>query len=297
MARYESFMERITSGECVLTDGATGTEAERRGIPQLENAWNGGGALSHPDIIGQIHLDYLDAGAEVVISNSFATHLHALADAGEADRFGDYNRRAVELAVEARDGSDAPGALVGAGMSYWSWTDNPPPAAEMRRAATRQADVMAAAGADVIMLEMMVDLPNLEIMLDAVSGVGLPVWAGLTCRPGDGGVIALRRGGSLSDAVRLLDAHGVDLVNIMHTEVEDISASVAAISELWLGPIGVYAHSSTEIDKHWVFDDVISPAAYCDLAARWKDQGVSLIGGCCGITTAHVIEMKRRLFA
>lgn len=297
MARYESFMERITSGECVLTDGATGTEAERRGIPQLENAWNGGGALSHPDIIRQIHLDYLDAGAEVVISNSFATHLHALADAGEADRFGDYNRRAVELAVEARDGSDAPGALVGAGMSYWSWTDNPPPAAEMRRAATRQADVMAAAGADVIMLEIMVDLPNLEIMLDAVSGVGLPVWAGLTCRPGDSGVIALRRGGSLSDAVRLLDAHVVDLVNIMHAEVEDISASVADISELWQGPIGVYAHSSTEVDKQWVFDDVISPAAYCDLAARWKDQGVSLIGGCCGITTAHVIEMKRRLFA
>ena len=297
MARYESFMERITSGECVLTDGATGTEAERRGIPQLENAWNGGGALSHPDIIRQIHLDYLDAGAEVVISNSFATHLHALADAGEADRFGDYNRRAVELAVEARDGSDAPGALVGAGMSYWSWTDNPPPAAEMRRAATRQADVMAAAGADVIMLEMMVDLPNLEIMLDAVSGVGRPVWAGLTCRPGDGGVIALRRGGSLFDTVRLLDAHGVDVVNIMHTEVEYISASVADISELWQGPIGVYAHSSTEVDKQWVFDDVISPAAYCDLAARWKDQGVSLIGGCCGITTAHVIEMKRRLFA
>ena len=297
MARYESFMARIASGECVLTDGATGTEAERRGIPQLENAWNGGGALSHPDIIRQIHLDYLDAGAEVVISNSFATHLHALADAGEADRFDDYNRRAVELAVEARDGSDAPGALVGAGMSYWSWTDSPPPAAEMRCAATRQADVMAAAGADVIMLEMMVDLPNLEIMLDAVSGVGLPVWAGLTCRPGDGGVIALRRGGSLSDAVRLLDAHGVDLVNIMHTEVEDISASVADISELWQGPIGVYAHSSTEVDKQWVFDDVISPAAYCDLAARWKDQGVSLIGGCCGITTAHVIEMKHRLFA
>ena len=232
-----------------LTDGATGTEAERRGI----RSWKmpGMAAARSADIIRQIHLDYLDAGAEVVISNSFATHLHALADAGEADRFDDYNRRAVELAVEARDGSDAPGALVGAGMSYWSWTDNPPPAAEMRRAATRQADVMAAAGADVIMLEMMVDLPNLEIMLDAVSGVGLPVWAGLTCRPGDGGVIALRRGGSLSDAVRLLDAHGVDLVNIMHTEVEDISASVAAISELWLGPIGVYAHSSTEIDKQW----------------------------------------------
>ena len=153
VTRYESFMARIASGECILTDGATGTEAERRGIPQLENAWNGGGALSHPDIIRQIHRDYLDAGAEVVISNSFATHRHALVDAGEADRFEDYNRRAVELAVEARDMSGATGALVGAGMSYWSWTDSPPLAAEMRRAATRQAEVMAAAGADVIMLD------------------------------------------------------------------------------------------------------------------------------------------------
>ena len=117
VTRYESFMARIASGECILTDGATGTEAERRGIPQLENAWNGGGALSHPDIIRQIHRDYLDAGAEVVISNSFATHRHALADAGEADRFEDYNRRAVELAVEARDMSGVTGALVGAGIS------------------------------------------------------------------------------------------------------------------------------------------------------------------------------------
>lgn len=297
MTGYANLLARIAAGECILTDGATGTEAERRGIPQLDNAWNGGGALSHPDIIRQIHVDYLQAGAEVIISNSFATHLHALRDAGEAHRFADYNRRAVELAVEARDRATIPKAVVGAGISYWSWTDNPPPAADLRAAASRQADIMVAAGADVIMLEMMVDLPNLEIMLGAVSDAGLPVWAGLTCRPGEDGVVALRRGGSLADAVRLLDAHGVDLVNIMHTEVEDISASIAAVKAVWKGPVGVYAHSSTEVNKQWVFDDVISPAAYCDHAQGWKKQGVSLIGGCCGITTAHILEMKRRLFA
>ena len=95
MTRYDRLMTRIAAGECILMDGATGTEAERRGVPQLENAWNGGGALSHPDIIRRIHGDYLDAGAEIVISNSFATHLHALQDAGEAQHFQDYNRRAV----------------------------------------------------------------------------------------------------------------------------------------------------------------------------------------------------------
>ena len=101
MSRYDKIMQRIAAGECILIDGATGTEAERRGVPQLDNAWNGGGALSHPDIVRQVHLDYLAAGAEMIISNSFATHLHALEAAGEEARFEAYNRRAVELAVEA----------------------------------------------------------------------------------------------------------------------------------------------------------------------------------------------------
>ena len=57
MTRYEKLIERIQKGERVLIDGGTGTEVERRGVPQLENAWNGGGALSHPDIVRTIHED------------------------------------------------------------------------------------------------------------------------------------------------------------------------------------------------------------------------------------------------
>ena len=74
MPRYNNMMARMAAGECILIDGATGTEAERRGVPQLDNAWNGGGALSHPDIVRQVHLGIIiQAGAEVIISNSFAT--------------------------------------------------------------------------------------------------------------------------------------------------------------------------------------------------------------------------------
>ena len=56
-------MQRIDAGACILMDGATGTEVQKRGVPQLENAWNGGGALSHPDIVRQVHVDYLQSGA------------------------------------------------------------------------------------------------------------------------------------------------------------------------------------------------------------------------------------------
>ena len=112
MDRYSALLKRINSGERILIDGATGTEIERRGVPQLDNAWNGGGALSHPDVLRSVHEDYLRLGAEVIISNNFATHYFALRDAGEENRFEVYNRRGVELAIEARNNVGKPDALV-----------------------------------------------------------------------------------------------------------------------------------------------------------------------------------------
>src|SRR5262245_11095456 len=105
--RYEQVMNSIRGGKPILIDGATGTEVERRGVPQLENAWNGGGALSHPDTVRGIHEDYIRAGARIIISNTFATHRSALEDAGVADLFNAYNRRGVELACAARDNLNA----------------------------------------------------------------------------------------------------------------------------------------------------------------------------------------------
>ena len=70
MSRYQKLFDRLQAGDQIMIDGGTGTEVERRGVPQLENAWNGGGTLSHPDIVRQIHEDYLGHGAEIIISNT-----------------------------------------------------------------------------------------------------------------------------------------------------------------------------------------------------------------------------------
>ena len=66
-ARYDRVMRSIREGRPLLMDGATGTEVERRGVPKLEHAWNGGGALSHPDIVQEIHEDYIRCGARIII--------------------------------------------------------------------------------------------------------------------------------------------------------------------------------------------------------------------------------------
>lgn len=293
MSRYSNLMQRIHADECILIDGATGTEIERRGVPQLDNAWNGGGALSHPQILRAVHEDYLRLGAEIIISNTFATHYYALRDAGESEHFEEYNRRGVELAIEARDGAQKPNALVAGGISYWSWSGNHPSLENLKTAAERQVEVIASAGADLFMLEMMIDIDKMMILLDAARSTGLPVWVGFTCESNERGVVCLRNGEPLSEALAAIEGRQVDLVNIMHTEVDDIDVALEALKSHWSGPIGVYAHSSNSVDHHWIFENTISPTDYCTAARRWIDEGVRVIGGCCGIEPRHIEQLAK----
>lgn len=293
MSRYSNLMQRIHADECILIDGATGTEIERRGVPQLDNAWNGGGALSHPQILRAVHEDYLRLGAEIIISNTFATHYYALCDAGESEHFEEYNRRGVELAIEARDGAKKPNALVAGGISYWSWSGNHPSLENLKTAAERQVEIIASAGADLFILEMMIDIDKMMILLDAARSTGLPVWVGFTCEPNERGVVCLRNGEPLSEALAAIEGRQVDLVNIMHTEVDDIDVALEALKSHWSGPIGVYAHSSNSVDHHWIFENTISPTDYCTAARRWIDEGVRVIGGCCGIEPRHIEQLAK----
>lgn len=292
MDRYSKLWERIERGEQVLIDGATGTEVERRGVPQVEQAWNGGGAVTHPDIVQQIHEDYIEHGAEIVISNTFATGKHNLQDAGWSDRFDLLNRKGVTLAQAARAKLGKPDVLVAGGISHWSWGVEPT-LDQLRQYTEEQAAIMADAGADLIMLEMMSDLPKILVLIEAAQTTGLPVWVGLSCRLREDGTPVLLFGDvPLADALDAMQAYDIPLMSIMHTEVEDVDACLDVVDQKWRGPVGVYAHSSKSIETGtqsiWIFDGVISPEAYAAASARWLKRGVQVIGGCCGVGVPHI---------
>jgi len=286
-------MGRIAEGERILIDGATGTEIERRGVPQLENAWNGGGALSHPEVLRAVHEDYIREGAEIVIANTFATHRHALRDAGVEHQFEAFNRCGVELAKEARARMQAPDVLVAGGLSYWAWSDNWPAPEDLRAGTEEQASIMAEAGADLLMLEMMVDIDRMLVTLDAAQEGGLPVWVGLSCKPDESGAMLLLRGGLLAEALDAIKGKNVPLVSIMHTEVEHIDPCLDIVANRWSGPIGVYAHSARWVDGVCLFDVTISPEDYAAHAKSWLEHGVQVIGGCCGLGVDHIKALKR----
>ncbi|MFC1878279.1 homocysteine S-methyltransferase family protein [Chloroflexota bacterium] len=292
MNRYQALIQRLNNGEGILIDGATGTEIERRGVPMVNNAWNGGGAMTHPDIVRQVHQDYIRCGAQIVISNTFSTSRHVLIDAGLEEHFKLLNRRGVELACEARTNMNTPDVLVAGGITHWSFTGQIPPAHLLRANIVEQAAIMANAGADFIMLEMMADIERMLILLNAAQKCGLPVWVGFSCNLDERGEPRLLDGPTLLDGVKAIQDKEVPVVTIMHTEIEYIDACLSVLQDNWQGPVGVYAHSGKFVEPNWIFNDVISPEDYASAANSWLKQGIQIVGGCCGIGIEHIKALK-----
>ena len=291
MNRYEKLLTRLHDGERIIIDGATGTEVERRGVPNIENAWSSGGAVSHPDIVRDIHDEYIRHGAEVIISNTFATTRHALRDGGVEHQFEELNRRGVELACEGRELAGQPDVLVAGGVSYWSFTGNHPSLGELEKDVATQCRIMKEAGADLLMLEMMVEIDRMLVTLKSAQASLLPVWVGLTCAPGADGTMCLRNGEPLSEALAVLKDLDVPLVNIMHTDVEYVDQCLDVMDDHWHGLIGVYAHVGRFVDNSWVYDETISPSHYAGHCSRWISHNVNVIGGCCGIVGEHIAAL------
>ncbi|MBO67790.1 MAG: homocysteine methyltransferase [Acidiferrobacteraceae bacterium] len=288
MTRYEKLMERIDNGEFILIDGATGTEMERRGVPKLEHAWNGGGAISDPEILHSVHSDYIQAGADIIITNTFATLKSALQDARCGEQFERYNRRAVEIANDARETAGKDDVVIAGSISHWSWSSRNVPIKELCANASEQAIIMKLAGVDIIMLEMMSEIGSMTAVLDGAEKSGLPIWVGLSCVLDSRGTPTLLSGESIEEAIEVVTRRNVGAVNIMHTDVDCIDVCLDVVMKLWAKPIGVYAHSGDYIGGDWVFSTVINVIDYVEVAKRWKSRGVQIIGGCCGIGPRHI---------
>ncbi len=298
MSRYDRLMTRARAGERILIDGATGSECLVRGVPELDNGWSGGAVLSHPEIVREIHAEYLALGVDLIASNTFATGRNVLEGAGRAGDFELANRRAVELAIEARAdaGRAADNVVVAGGISNWTFAGPRPSLSDLEANTVEQATIMRDAGADLFSLEMMVDIPRMTATLDAVASLDLPVWVGLTVGPEEGHDVAalgdevrLREGDLMSEAIEVAKRYdAVDALCLMHTDVRLAERGVAAIRAGWDGPLGVYAHTARIEDGSLLFEDNITPAAYAAYEPAWRAAGATMIGGCCGIGPRHI---------
>ena len=291
--------QRLEGGEVVILDGATGTELETRGAPMDDAAWDAAALATHPDMVREVHEDYIRAGADVITTNTFATARHVLEPAGMGEQFRELNIRAVTLAKQARENAaDGPLSIAGSISTMSAWDDDSHgPRAEQARANYReQAEILAESGVDVIALEMMRDLEQTTYAVEAAVATRLLVWVGFSCKTTDEGTVVLWDGDhTLAEALEQIPSLGTSLVSIMHTLTEDAPPALREVTSRWSGPVGAYPHSGEFIMPNWQFIDMISPEDFATQAQGWLEMGVQLIGGCCGIGPEHIRLLKERL--
>ena len=291
--------ERLDGGEVLILDGAMGTELERREVPMDDVAWDAAALATHPDLVREVHEDYIKAGADVIITNTFATARHVLEPAGMGGQFRELNNRAVTLAKEARENVADGSVFIAGSISTMSAHDDhsyEPRAEKARDNYQEQAEVLAESGVDVIALEMMRDLEQTSYAVEAAVATRLPVWVGFSCKTTDEGTVVLWDGNhTLAEALEQIPPLGASVVSIMHTLTENTPPALREVISRWSGPVGAYPHSGEFIMPNWQFIDMVSPEDFTTQAQGWLGMGVQLIGGCCGIGPEHIRILKERL--
>jgi S-methylmethionine-dependent homocysteine/selenocysteine methylase len=300
MTIFSDLQAQLDRGKVMILDGATGTELQRRGVPMHGFAWSAAALDTHPEMVRAVHEDYIRAGADVIITNSFSTARHVLEPAGLGDRVQALNQRAVGLAQAARENAAAGRPVVIAG-SISSFRADVTAVEQLEANYREQAELLAEAGVDLIALEMMPRVEQAAPAIRAALATDLPVWVGFSCHVAGDGTVQLFDGSpfaaELKQSLAMLERQplGGAAVTVMHTLTEDIAPALEIVRQHWSGPIGAYAHSGEWIDPDWQFVNLISPEDYLSVAQRWVEMGAQLIGGCCGIGPEYIRLLKERL--
>ncbi|HWP56757.1 MAG TPA: homocysteine S-methyltransferase family protein [Candidatus Acidoferrales bacterium] len=303
MSAYDAIREKLAANRIVLLDGAIGTEILRRNV-----SWADHQVINLPAVVRAIHEDYINAGADVITTNTFQLSrrslLHHFRDLEHARHIGarDLESRAgtllgaaVRLAIEARERVGAGRAVAIAGsITTLEWCFRPdlaPPRDRAREEYREIVAVMAKSGVDLILLETFNSVGEAKVALEVVRESGLPAWVGFVCDASG----RLFSGETLAQAVSALEPLEPDAILLNCAPPDDITAGLRELTAHRSKPTGAFAHIGRFDPPEWLFTDEYPPAKYLACARRWIEMGARVIGGCCGTTPDHIRELKRSL--
>lgn len=309
MAQVQRLEIRLRTGGPVILDGAIGTELERLGARMDHEVWCARALADSPDIVHQVHRRYIDAGADVITTNSFSATREAMRRCGLGDDFEDWNRRSVRIAREERDRSARSGSVVVAGSvsSYgrFDGLDIETMSGHFRA----QGEILVEEGVDLLILETLGSAARtVKAMVSATSDLGVPVWVSLSCvRARDTGAVmfgieeshespdAVEIHGPLADAVEEIMSVGGSAVLMMHSVRDVTEDAVKILRAAYSGPVGAYPNAGYWARPNWTFVDQVTPEAYLADARRWVDAGAAIVGGCCGVGVEHIRALAEGL--
>jgi 5-methyltetrahydrofolate--homocysteine methyltransferase len=287
MTPREGLLERLRRGDRVVGDGAWGTMLLDRGLPPgaAPESWT----LERPDVITAIGQAYLDAGAEIITTNTFGGSRFRLAPQGLHDAVSEVNRRGVHLAAEVAGDRAYVSASIGpSGLVLQPYGDADP--ARVADGFEEQALALASAGADLFCVETMTDAHEAALAIGAVRRVApsATVIATMTFDITPRGPYTVM-GVSVAQAARALEGAGADVVGAnCGTGVEAMLVVARALAAQTSVSIAIRANAGLPVRRGGRLRYPDSPQRYASTAVQMLELGVGVIGGCCGTTPDHI---------
>ncbi len=281
------FLQRLHE-DLLVADGAMGTMIYSHGIPlsQCFDQLN----VTQPELIRGIHRAYVEAGAEAIETNTFTTNRHRLARFGLEGKVREFNQAAVRLAREAAEDRAYVLASIGPLRDRASEEIDP---ATFREIFAEQISALVEAAPDALIFETFTFVDELELALEQARRLtSLPLIAQVVVD--DAGYT--RDGRHLTAGFRHLREAGAHVVGI--NCAKGPNGIIAALREVPLDEgllLSAFPNAGLPAYVEGRYIYLSTPEYFAESALKLREQGVRLIGGCCGTTPEHVRAMANAL--
>lgn len=284
-------LEQLLAGGPVVTDGAWGTQLQARGLPvgACPDLWN----LEYPERVEEVARAYVDAGSQVILTNTFGANRFALERHKVADRVAAINRAGADISRHAAGNRAAVFASMGPTGVVLMMGQVRPEAVE--EAFTEQAAALADAGVDALVIETMSDPAEARLAVAAAHATGLPVVA---CMVFDSGKDHDRTmmGTTPEQAAEALLEAGADLIGSNCGQgvagFVPICRRLAAASGL---PAWIKANAGLPQVRAGQTVYAQTPAEFAEYIPSLVKAGAGFVGGCCGTTPEFIQAVASRI--
>ena len=307
MSSISRLRKKLTDAECVLLDGANGTELQRL-IPgefQLsdDTHWGFEALETHGDVVSRVHQSYVDVGCDVITTNTYS--ILAAPDypgatsamRGDPAHWMDLARHSVRLARKAIARSKVADDQVAVAFSIGG------DVCDQNDLTTLELlfRVFETDPPDFILFET-VSMVGETLTQDAIQLLienDWPVWVSFRrCRQGACGIHGQLWGGPEGDRfgrlARELEQQGVEAILVNCLPVDRVEDTVQWLRDFTDVPLGVYPNLGRALESGWQFANEDARQEFIDLALQWKAQGAGIIGGCCGIGPDDIRLLSER---
>jgi S-methylmethionine-dependent homocysteine/selenocysteine methylase len=301
---YARIERLLAGGVPVLLDGGIGSELERVGYDSGRNSgdvWGTRALDEAPDLTSEVHRRYVEAGADVITTNTWRLDRYASGHAvpEHASGWPELAVRAVELAREAAEAVQSPPAIAFSLFTEPLEPDSLGPVAE----------AIAEAQPDLVLVETTESIPE-ELRFPAFEtllSTGIPLWVSYRwtldgpCDVSDLGITPIHgrlqtaTGDLFRRAAVALEQLGVTALLINCLPPERIGSTLPFLREFTNLPLGVYPNAGRFIDPGWDFERASSPEAFAIQARAWIEDGAAVVGGCCGLGPEHIAAARSAL--